>query len=110
MKKIFAVIFISALLFSGCSYSTDVENQAFVVAIGIDKGDSFPLKTTFIFANPSGDSSSGSGGGEEKSSSTPKPDSVTVEAPTVYSAVRKLDSIKSKTISNFLHVCRKHTK
>ena len=106
MKKILAVIFISAVLFSGCSYSTDVENQAFVVAIGIDKGDSFPLKTTFIFANPSGGSSGGGGGGgggEEQSSSTPKPDSVTVEAPTVYSAVRKLDSIKSKTI-NLSHI------
>ncbi len=104
MKKVLAVGFILSTLLSGCSYGTDVENQAFVVAIGIDKGDAFPLKATFIFANPSGDSGGGGGGGgEEKSPSKPKPDSVTVEAPTVYSAVRKLDSIKSKTI-NLSHI------
>ncbi len=99
MKKILSIIIISAILLSGCSYGSDVENQAFIVAIGIDKGDSFPLKATFVFANPSG----GSSGGEEKSPSSPKPDSVTVEAPTVYSAVRKLDSIKSKAI-NMSHI------
>ena len=101
MKRIISVILISLIFFNGCSYGTDVENQAFIVAIGVDKVDSFPLKTTFIFANPSG--SNEGGGGEEKSPSSPKPDSVTVEAPTVYSAVRKLDSIKSKTI-NLSHI------
>jgi len=99
VKKILSIIIISAILLSGCSYGSDVENQAFIVAIGIDKGDSFPLKATFVFANPSG----GSSGGEEKSPSSPKPDSVTVEAPTIYSAVRKLDSIKSKAI-NMSHI------
>jgi len=99
MKKLSIIIFVFSLLMNGCSYSIDVENQAFVVAIGIDKGDTFPLKATFIFANPSGSE----GGGEEKSPSKPKPDSVTIEAPTVYSAVRKLDSIKSKTI-NLSHI------
>lgn len=97
MKKILLLFFI--LILSGCSYATDVENQAFVVAIGIDKGVHYPLKTTFVFANPSG----GGGGGEENSPKTPKSDSVTIEAPTVYSAVRKLDSIKSKTI-NLSHI------
>jgi len=100
MKKIISLSLISMIIFSGCSYGTDVENQSFVVAIGIDKGDFFPLKTTFVFANPSGSSE---GGSEEKSPSSPKPDSVTIEAPTVYSAVRKLDSIKSKTI-NLSHI------
>ena len=52
MKKILLLFFI--LILSGCSYATDVENQAFVVAIGIDKGVHYPLKTTFVFANPSG--------------------------------------------------------
>jgi len=97
MKKI-SIIFLSAALFlSGCTYGEDVDTQAFVIAVGIDKGETFPLKLTFVFANPSGGSSGG--GGEEKSPSSPSPDIVTVEAPTTFSAVRKLDSIKSKKIN-----------
>lgn len=105
MKKLTALLLSVCIVLGGCGYGTDVENQAFVVAIGIDKGESYPLKTTFIFANPGGGGSSGggSGGGEEKSPSTPKPDVVTVEAPTVFSAIRKLDAIKSKAI-NMSHV------
>lgn len=104
MRKIIAVILSICVALGGCGYGTDVENQAFVVAVGIDKGDSFPLKITFVFANPGGGGSSGGGGGgEEKSSSTPKPDVVTVEAPTVFSGIRKLDAIKSKAL-NMSHV------
>lgn len=102
MKKLTAILLSVCVILSGCSYGTDVESQAFVVAVGVDKGDSFPLKVTFVFANPGG-GSSGGGGGEEKSPSTPKPDVVTVEAPTVFSAVRKLDAIKSKVL-NLSHV------
>jgi len=101
MKKL-SILFIFLLLLGGCGYGTDVENQAFVVAVGIDKGKSFPVKATFVFANPGGGSSGGGGGGEEKPSS-PKPDTVTVEAPTVFSALRKIDSIKSKTL-NMSHI------
>lgn len=100
MKNLITLIMILALILSGCGYGTDVENQAFVVAVGIDKGDTFPVKATFVFADPSG---GGSGGGGEEKPSTPKPDILTVEAPTVFSAIRKIDSIKSKTI-NMSHV------
>ncbi len=93
MKKLLLLILLLSL--SGCGYGTDVENQAFVVAVGIDEGKSFPLKATFVFADPTG-------GGEEKPA-TPKPDILTVEAPTVFSAIRKIDSIKSKTI-NMSHI------
>ncbi len=106
MKKLIAILLSVCIVLGGCGYGTDVENQAFVVAVGIDKGESYPLKATFIFANPSGGSSGGEGGGgggEGKSPSTPKPDVVTVEAPTVFSAIRKLDAIKSKAI-NMSHV------
>lgn len=106
MKKLIASLLVTCIILSGCGYGTDVENQAFVVAVGIDKGDSFPLKVTFVFANPGGGGGSGGGGGgggEEKSSSSPKSDVVTIEAPTVFSAIRKLDAIKSKTL-NMSHV------
>lgn len=104
MKRISALLSILVLLFSGCSYGEDVDAQSFVIAVGVDKGKSFPLKVTFVFANPEGssggggESDGGGGGGEEKSSSGAS-DIVTVEAPTTFSAVRKLDSIKSKKIN-----------
>ena len=104
MKKIIAILLSMCLLLGGCGYGTELENQAFVVAVGIDKGEQFPLKATFVFANPGGSSSGGGGGGgEEKSPSSPSPDVVTIEAPTVFSAVRKLDAIKSKAL-NLSHI------
>ncbi len=94
MKKLWMLLAFVIFL-GGCGYGTDVENQAFVVAVGIDKGKSFPVKATFVFADPSG--------GSENKPSSPKPDILSVEAPTVFSAIRKIDSIKSKTI-NMSHV------
>ncbi len=94
MKKFIFVLLSVVLLLSGCSYGEDVDNQSFVIAVGIDKGEVYPLRLTFVFANPSASSS-----GEEKIPSAPSPDTVTVEAPTTFSAVRKLDAIKSKEIN-----------
>ena len=94
MKKSVLTILLISLVLGGCGYGNDVENQAYVIAVGIDKGESFPLKVSFVFANPGGNNSSEGG-----ASSAPKPDIVTLEAPTVFSAVRKLDSIKSKAIN-----------
>ncbi|MBQ8391904.1 MAG: Ger(x)C family spore germination protein [Clostridia bacterium] len=95
MKKAVLLILLVSLFLGGCGYGTDVENQAYVIAVGIDKGESFPIKASFVFANPGGENSSEGGGAP----SAPKPDIVTVEAPTVFSAIRKLDSIKSKAIN-----------
>ncbi len=92
MKKLIPFVLSFVILLGGCGYGEDVDNQSFVIAVGIDKGKTYPLSVTFVFANPSGNS------GDEKPSS-PSPDTVTVEAPTVFSAVRKLDSIKSKQIN-----------
>ena len=94
MKKVIAIILCLTIILSGCGYGDDVDNQAFVIAIGIDKGKSYPLRMTFVFANPSGINSD-----EEKSPASPSPDTVTLEAPTPFSAVRKLDAIKSKNIN-----------
>lgn len=93
MKKLIAIFLSVTLLLSGCGYGTDVDGQSFVIAVGIDKGEVYPLRLTFVFANPSGSS------GGDKSPSAPKPDSVSVEAPTIFSAVKKLDAIKSKEIN-----------
>ena len=56
MKKTIFLLILTSIFLNGCSYGTDVEKQAFVVAVGIDKGEVFPLKITFVFANPGGSS------------------------------------------------------
>lgn len=94
MKKFLILILCIVPLLSSCGYGEDVDNQSFVIAIGIDEGKTYPLRMTFVFANPSGNNSE-----EEKSPSSPSPDTVTVEAPTPFSAVRRLDAIKSKKIN-----------
>ena len=94
MKKTILFILLLCSALTGCGYGTDVESQAYVIAVGIDKGQNFPLKVSFVFANPGGSNSQEGG-----APSAPKPDIVTVEGPTVFSAVRKLDSIKSKKIN-----------
>jgi len=102
MKKIVLIFLCICILFCGCSYGVEVDKQAFVIAVGVDKGEVFPLRVTFVFANPSassGSSEGGGGGGESSEKSSPRSDIVTVEAPTVFSATRKLDSIKSKVIN-----------
>ena len=58
LKKIFIKIFIIILIiifFISFSYSyktLNIENLAFVVALGIDSSDSKEIKVTFQFVNP----------------------------------------------------------
>lgn len=97
MKKLTVIFLFATLILSGCGYGLDVDKQSFVVAVGVDKGDVFPLRVTFVFANPNAESQSE--GGEKKEGQAKSSDTVTVEAPTIFSATRKLDAIKSKTIN-----------
>lgn len=97
MKKLTILLLCIALLLGGCGYGLDVDRQSFVVAVGVDKGEVFPLRITFVFANPS--TSSGGENSEQKESNSKSSDIITVEAPTIFSATRKLDAIKSKTIN-----------
>lgn len=95
MKKVSAIILSAALLLSGCGYSEEVNEKKFLIALGIDKGAEYNVRATFVFANPS------ESGGEE-GGSTPsggdKSDVLTVEAPSVFSAVRRLNGIVGKSI------------
>ena len=72
-KKTFIVMAAAVvLMLSGCTKSQrEVDDYAYVIAIGIDKGEKENLKVTFSFANPNkisgggGESGGGSSGGEE---------------------------------------------
>ena len=48
MKKLFLIVLSAVLLLSGCGYGTDVDGQSFVIAVGIDKGEIYPLRLTFV--------------------------------------------------------------
>ncbi len=93
MKKFVLIITLFALILSGCSYGSNVDEQAFVIAIGLDKGSEYNYRTTFVFGEPA------QGGESGKSKKSNSSDIVTLEAPSLYSAVRRLNSLKSKKIN-----------
>ena len=90
--KITALLLIITLL-GGCSnYAAEVNDKAYIIALGVDEGENGLLKVTFMFAYPSGT------GGESGGEKIDKKDIVTVEAPSIYSGMRLLDTFKSKRI------------
>ena len=97
MKKTVLCISLCMLFLTGCVYGTDVDEQAFVIAVGLEPGTQYNYRATFVFSNPSsGSSGDKGGGGSDKGKSS---DIVTLEAPTVFSAVRRLNDLKSKKIN-----------
>lgn len=97
MKKTILCAVLCVFLLTGCVYGTDVDEQAFVIAVGLEPGSEFNYRVTFVFSNPSsGSSGEQGGGGSDKGKSS---DIVTLEAPTVFSAVRRLNDLKSKKIN-----------
>jgi spore germination protein KC len=96
MKKIKAVIImLIILLLSGCT-GTEVNDVAYVVAIGFDMADNDNYKITVQFAKPTqisgGASEEGGKGGEII-------ENVTVEAPNIYSGINIANNIVSKKFS-----------
>ncbi len=91
MKKL-VLCLAAALLLGGCGTVAEINDKAYVIAVGLDEGDNGLLKVTYMFAYPSG------GGEEAGGEKTDEKDMVTVEAPSLYSAMRLLDTFKSKRI------------
>ena len=93
MNKIkITALFLLTVLLGGCSnYAAEINDKAYVIAVGVDEGENGLLEVTIMFAYPSGDSESGGEKIDEK-------DIVTVNAPSIYSAMRLMDTFKSKRI------------
>ncbi len=71
-KKMFyvmAIIIFCAVAFSGYLHEQDINDLAYVIAVGFDVGNDDKLKLTFQISIPSGNSSGSSGGGDGSSSS-----------------------------------------
>lgn len=110
-KKVMAAVFCVLLCFSlcGCYDHSEVEENAYVIALGIDKGESERFKYTFQISNPL--QSGGSIGAEEKASENSKKeddknktvDNIIVEAIDYRTATDKLKCILSKD-ARFSHM------
>lgn len=96
LKKIIALILISIFsLFTltGCKYEDNsIENLAYVIALGIDKGEENLLKLSFQFATPSSDS--GSSGSSDSDTTT-----TTVECSSISSGFNLMNSYISKKLN-----------
>lgn len=91
--KLLCAALIPLLLLGGCSNYVEVNDKSFVIAMGVDKGKNELLRFSFLFTSPEAGGSEEGGGSKSKDK-----DLVTVEAPTVYSALRLLNTFKSKQI------------
>lgn len=95
-KKIIALILISIFsLFTltGCKYENNsIENLAYVIALGIDKGEDNLLKLSFQFATPSSDSGSSGSSGSDITTTT-------VECSSISSGFNLMNSYISKKLN-----------
>ena len=96
LKKTISIILISILILltlTGCKYENNsIENQAYVIALGIDKGKENLLKLSFQFATPSSDSTSSSSSGSETTTTT-------VECSSISSGFNLMNSYISKKLN-----------
>lgn len=90
MKRFVLLLTAVILTVSGCRYSSEPDEKSFVTAIGIDKGEKYELRFTFIFASPQKDDSKGKESEENET--------VVIEAPSIYSAIEQMSSFKSKAV------------
>jgi len=99
---LFIIILLSSIL-SGCYDSVEVDDLAYVIAIGVDKGIMDNLRITLQFALPlnmgtGGEVSGGGGsGGEDDENKTVY--NLTMEAPSVLSGINMANNIVSKQIN-----------
>lgn len=98
-KFLLSIILISAAasFLTSCYDRTEIDDLAYVIAMGIDKGKTNAIRLTLGMAMPTG-GGGGGGGGEEKSEA--KGMLVTViECPTIYAGLNMANSYVSKQIN-----------
>lgn len=95
IKKLFVLIIIlilSSFSLYGCYTSTSIENYAYVVALGIDKGTKDLIKLTMQFATPSAISQQGSSQSDSTSITS-------VECSSIDSGIALINSYISKQVN-----------
>ena len=103
-KKMFyvmGIIIFFVVAFSGYLHEQDINDLAYVIAIGFDVGNDDKLKLTFQISIPSGNSSGSSGGGGSSSSEKGVSDTLnqTVECNSFNSGLNTANNIISKRLN-----------
>ena len=102
MKKIKSIILLFIILIlplfflTGCSEDSSIENLAYVIAIGIDKGENNLLRLSLQFATPE---SASSGNGGSGSGSTSESTITTADCSSIDSGINLINSYISKKIN-----------
>jgi spore germination protein KC len=96
----FLLVLLLAMPLAGCWDRAELEEEAFVLAIGVDKGKQSLYNVSFAIAHPSRLAGGGKGGGGGGGGGDEKPLVLTsVEAPTVASAISMANSYLSRRVS-----------
>ena len=91
---LFIILLLPLFFLTGCSEDTSIENLAYVIAIGIDKGENNLLKLSLQFATPeSASSGNGSSGSSSESTIT------TADCSSIDSGINLINSYISKKIN-----------
>ncbi len=108
MQKIRLAILLTAVAIfcSGCYDDREIDETAYIIAVGIDEADDGEYKYTFQFSAPLAMSDGGGGGKEEKSedeggikdSGNPSVKNVVIKAPDFYIAKNMINNFLSKNI------------
>lgn len=102
IKKVTSVFltFLFCTGFSGCGYVRQINEMAYVVGIGLDKGENENILLSLQFAKPMVVSGKSSGGEEEEKTQENKTTSlVSAEGKNIFSAIAVLESSLSKQIN-----------
>ncbi|MEG1880476.1 MAG: GerAB/ArcD/ProY family transporter, partial [Oscillospiraceae bacterium] len=120
MKKVGTAMLVAILcvVLTGCHDAQEIEETAYIIAIGVDTGNEFPYRYTFQFANPlatgenmaemkkpeESEESENSGNSEKVEKTENKSvNNITVEAENFYIAWNELGSFIGKS-SNMSHI------
>ncbi len=96
LSIILVFVFLSMCL-SSCYDLREVDDMAYVIGIGLEKGKTNELRMTLQFALPGKTSGEGSGGGDSEVSSL-----TVIETPTLYAGLNMINTYISKQV-NFSH-------
>ena len=103
MKKKYISFLLILILISttltGCTNGSSIENAAYVVAIGIDKGTTNKIKLSLQFALPMGISGGGSTSGSGGSSQSSTSEVISVECSNIDSGINLINSYLSKKVN-----------
>lgn len=107
MRKILIVLLISSLLvpISGCYDANEIDDLVYVIGLGLDKGSNDNIKVTVQFSTLKEGDGQETGGGKTSTAEKGKKgfDIMSVEAPTVFSAINILNTSLTRKLT-FMHM------